>query len=211
MGILDNLEAYLELEEKTSKITRIGDKGLYITGCLDQDHIDQLIELDKSLTKKEMIHFHRSVFGPKENPDLINYLNISVRSAILDYLKEFGGDVSEYLMSRDYKIATWKIGVTMPPHVDAKKYIDYKQALGPRPSITGLSYLTDDYEGGEIIFPEFNISIKPKAGSVIIFDSTLEHGVNEVNSGDRKTLAHNLHSIFDHDIEEFKSVGWRYP
>jgi hypothetical protein len=141
MGILDNLEAYLELEEKTNKITRIGDKGLYITDCLDQEHIDQLIELDKTLTKQEMIHYHSSVFSYHQNPDLINYLNILVCSAILEYLKEFGGDISEYLMSRDYKIATWKIGVNMPPHVDAKKY-DHKQSLGPRPSITGLSYLT---------------------------------------------------------------------
>lgn len=211
MGILDNLEAYLELEEKTNKITSIGDKGLYITDCLDQEHIDQLIELDKTLTKQEMIHYYLSVFSSDQSPDLTNYLDITIREAILEYLKEFGGSLSDYLMSSDYKIAAWKIGVTMWPHVDTKRDIDYKQALGPRPSITGLSYLTDDYEGGEIIFPEFNISIKPKAGSVILFDSTLEHGVNEVKSGDRKTLAHNLQSISDHDIEEFKADGWRYP
>ena len=191
--------------------SKIGDKGLYIINCLDKEHLHQLLKLDESLTKQEMIHYYLSVFSFEQNPDLTNYLNISVRSAILEYLKEFGGDISDYLMSSDYKIATWKIGVTMWPHVDTKRDIDYKQALGPRPSITGLSYLTDDYDGGEIIFPGFNISIKPKAGSVILFDSTLEHGVNEVKSGDRKTLAHNLQSISDHDIEEFKADGWRYP
>lgn len=191
--------------------SKIGDKGLYITDCLDKEHLNQLLKLDESLTKQEMIHYYLSVFSSEQNPDLTNYLNISVRSAILEYLKEFGGDISDYLMSSDYKIATWKIGVTMWPHVDTKRDIDYKQALGPRPSITGLSYLTDDYDGGEIIFPGFNISIKPKAGSVILFNSTLEHGVNEVKSGDRKTLAHNLQSISDHDIEEFKADGWRYP
>jgi hypothetical protein len=38
-------------------------------------------------------------------------------------------------------------------------------------SISVLIYLNDDYEGGEIDFPNFNTKIKPKAGTMILFPS----------------------------------------
>lgn len=38
-------------------------------------------------------------------------------------------------------------------------------------SISVLIYLNDDYNGGEIEFPHFNLKIKPKAGTLILFPS----------------------------------------
>lgn len=103
----------------------------------------------------------------------------------------------------------WKTGITLPPHRDSVQYGDEDQSSGPRPSVNALAYLTDDYEGGEIYFPELDISIKPKAGSILLFDSDLEHGVNAVKSGVRETLSSNICSIHSNDIEAFKSEGFR--
>jgi hypothetical protein len=43
-------------------------------------------------------------------------------------------------------------------------------------------YINDDYEGGELYFPTRGIQVKPKAGSLVIFDSGPEyiHGVSVV-------------------------------
>ncbi len=38
-----------------------------------------------------------------------------------------------------------------------------------------LFYLSDGFEGGETIFPEFNIEIKPKAGRVLMFPPVWTH------------------------------------
>lgn len=48
-------------------------------------------------------------------------------------------------------------------------------------------YLNDDYEGGEIYYPKFNIAIKPEAGSLVIHPGTIQysHGVSPVISGTR--------------------------
>ena len=53
-----------------------------------------------------------------------------------------------------------------------------------------LIYLNDDYEGGEIYFPRQDISIKPKAGTLITFPGSLHyiHGVNKITSGTRYTI-----------------------
>ena len=55
---------------------------------------------------------------------------------------------------------------------------------------SGLLYLNDDYEGGELVFPEQSLSIKAEAGSLIFFEGDYKkpHGVNEVISGNRYNL-----------------------
>lgn len=46
--------------------------------------------------------------------------------------------------------------------------------------MTFVFYLNDDYEGGEIHFPELNLKVKPKAGSVIMFPPHLLHEAFDV-------------------------------
>lgn len=50
-----------------------------------------------------------------------------------------------------------------------------------------LTYLNDDYSGGEIYFPDFDLEIKPRAGELIFFPGTQHymHGVKEILSGNR--------------------------
>ena len=55
--------------------------------------------------------------------------------------------------------------------------------------VYGMSLLlNDDYEGGELEFPEYNIKLKPKANSAIIFPGTYSHKVLPVLSGKRMTI-----------------------
>lgn len=48
-----------------------------------------------------------------------------------------------------------------------------------------VAYLNDDYEGGEIYFPRFNLTIKPEAGDIVVFPSTYiyEHASQDMISG----------------------------
>jgi hypothetical protein len=52
----------------------------------------------------------------------------------------------------------------MGKHVDAEDPTDTNH-----PVVSGVLYLNDEYEGGEIYFPEQGIKIKPEAGSLIMF------------------------------------------
>lgn len=54
-------------------------------------------------------------------------------------------------------------------------------------SATILTYLCDskNFEGGEIFFPDYDVTIKPSKGSVVIFGNKVLHGVNDVTSGER--------------------------
>lgn len=58
---------------------------------------------------------------------------------------------------------------------------------------SGLLYLNnygEDFTGGVLSFPEFDIEYKPKAGDVVLFKGDVEHrhSVSEVLSGKRKNI-----------------------
>lgn len=48
--------------------------------------------------------------------------------------------------------------------------------------------LNDDYEGGELFLPEYNVKLKPKANTAIVFPGICTHQVNPIISGSRKTI-----------------------
>ena len=62
-------------------------------------------------------------------------------------------------------------------------------------SISVLIYLNDDYEGGEIEFPNFKLKIKPKAGTLILFSSNYAYGhiAHPVTSGTKYVIVTWLH------------------
>lgn len=78
-----------------------------------------------------------------------------------------------------YGILRYGIGQKFTNHVDDhQKYIR---------RISTVYYMNDDYTGGEINFPRFGITYKPKANEFLVFPSTFvyNHSVSEVTSGTR--------------------------
>jgi hypothetical protein len=87
----------------------------------------------------------------------------------------------------------WLPGQLQMPHADkelhegpdAGKANDF-----PHYDIAGLFYINDDYEGGELYFPNQGIKFKPKVGAAYFFpgDMNYIHGVSEIRSGIRYTV-----------------------
>lgn len=77
---------------------------------------------------------------------------------------------------------TFSKGEYQAPHID---FTCEKN----RPNISSVIYLNNDFEGGEIYFPEFNIEIKPSMNSLIIFNSDTVHGVKEITNGNRQAAS----------------------
>jgi hypothetical protein len=55
---------------------------------------------------------------------------------------------------------------------------------------SGILYLTDNYKGGDLCFPNQKSILHPKPGTFICFigDKDVEHGVEEVTDGDRVNI-----------------------
>jgi predicted 2-oxoglutarate/Fe(II)-dependent dioxygenase YbiX len=56
--------------------------------------------------------------------------------------------------------------------------------------------LNDDYEGGELLFPEQSGSLKAKAGDMVVFPGYyVSHGVAKITKGTRRVLL-----VFFYDV-----------
>jgi Rps23 Pro-64 3,4-dihydroxylase Tpa1-like proline 4-hydroxylase len=106
-------------------------------------------------------------------------------------------EVLTSLVSKEYNktlyptysdIVLWNEGDFMIPHVDngSRGTEQDKIALGCR-DYSAVTYLNDDFEGGETFVEGYTNN--PISGSVIVFPSAYEHGVNEVIEGKRVTFA----------------------
>ena len=60
----------------------------------------------------------------------------------------------------------------------------------PQRDYTGIAYLNEDFTGGDLVFPELDVVITPKAGLLVGFPSNHDfvHAVPEVLSGKRYSL-----------------------
>jgi hypothetical protein len=101
------------------------------------------------------------------------------------YIYENNLDITtDNLDDKPWKVRDYAAGSLMTAHRDFYSYVkDGEDEVTPK--FTIILYINDDYEGGEIHFPNENVTIKAEAGSVLIFPSNLLHEVKTVISGNR--------------------------
>ena len=64
-------------------------------------------------------------------------------------------------------------------------------------TLSVLMYLNDDYEGGNLVFKNSNLSFKPEAGSILFFPSNFlyVHEVEEITDGIKYCLPNWYHNV----------------
>lgn len=84
------------------------------------------------------------------------------------------------------------VGGRHPRHVDNARLEDGQWVPNhtPHRSVSALLYLNDDFEGGEIVFDEQGLAIRPEAGLLVAFGSGFEHPheVRAVTRGRRLSM-----------------------
>jgi len=120
----------------------------------------------------------------KDNAYLFNEISFAAEKCITKYMSELNIDNTKYeYFPESIYIRKWDFPMKgMNPHRD----YTYDEGGDVKPvAYTICGYLNDDYEGGLIEFPEHNISIKPPAGSAIIFPSHELHLVTDLVNKNR--------------------------
>lgn len=90
-------------------------------------------------------------------------------------------------------LVRWTPGTLQIPHADKELHVGEdagKPNAFPWYDLAGLFYLNDEYEGGELYFPNQGIQFKPKVGAAYFFpgDMNYIHGITEITSGERYTV-----------------------
>jgi len=119
----------------------------------------------------------------------IKYLLIKINRDVNKVLRGLSKR-KDFLYPDTLQIVRWFRGYELTPHADREEP-DGREHPFPWRDYATVVYLNDDYEGGEIYWPNKNIQYKPRRGSLAIFPGTNEflHGVREVPEGMRYTVA----------------------
>lgn len=97
------------------------------------------------------------------------------------------------------QIVQWKQGMFMPQHADNVNPDRSPHGMAYR-DLSGVAYLNDDYEGGELYFTALDTAIKPKRGSFLAFTAGFhhEHAVLRVAGGNTRLTIPSFYT-FDPD------------
>jgi hypothetical protein len=119
--------------------------------------------------------------GPNtsETDDIAN----SLMPCINDYISMYGIDVVESLKT-SYQLVRYNVGQTFDEHTD--------DVPEDRRTISGVYYLNDDYEGGEIAYKYFGLEYKPSKYDYVVFPSiwSYSHTAKKIISGTKYVLVH---------------------
>lgn len=87
----------------------------------------------------------------------------------------------ERLYSDSVQVVRWD-GQEMPPHQD-DRHPDGSEHGTPWRAWSSVIYLNDDFDGGDIYFPETGEAYRPVTGSLVVFRGSDWHGVRGITSG----------------------------
>jgi predicted 2-oxoglutarate/Fe(II)-dependent dioxygenase YbiX len=90
------------------------------------------------------------------------------------------------------QILRYKPGGEYKPHADSENWVveDKQWRRDINRDLSVLLYINDDYSGGEIVFPNFGVGLKPAAGMLVAFpsDHRYVHTARPVTAGIRYAI-----------------------
>lgn len=89
------------------------------------------------------------------------------KAAIDEYRRIYTEESVGSLEDEGYSLLRYQVGGEYKPHVD-------RAAANVR-IVSGLIYLNDDFEGGDLFFPRHQLTVKPRTGMVVLFPSIHTH------------------------------------
>jgi hypothetical protein len=129
--------------------------------------------------------------------DTIRAVDPNIPEVINAMVERFKKEVDTFFkvdaMPTSPALVRWLPGQLQMPHADKELHEGEDRGKPndfPYYDLAGLFYLNDDYEGGELYFPNQGIQFKPKAGAAYFFpgDMNYIHGVTQITSGIRYTV-----------------------
>lgn len=119
-------------------------------------------------TKFKETRFERHI-EDEEVRAIIQEIRDNALEAVAQYFNERELKIVKIKREHNTQLVRFSGEESLPSHVDMKRKNKWN------PDITMIAYLNDNYGGGEVVFGEAKIEVKPIANSLIIFPSGMPH------------------------------------
>lgn len=194
--------------DNISKIIGTGtDNIIVLDNFLTESEIEEGLALSNSYAiKKDAYHAYFLFELPEYNFDdeVAHEYYERISKKMMAYARSLYPNL-EIIKDKDIGIVVHPTGTHMDPHTDIldidmteEKYRTdtYDSQTDEFPylwsgHLSVLAYLNDDYDGGELYFPDQDVTVKPKRGSIVTFPGNAHyiHGVKEITGGVRHTIS----------------------
>jgi hypothetical protein len=124
--------------------------------------------------------------------DILQRISVDIYNLVDKYIHKMKNYLeSEFKVKLNVRppvIIRWFPGLEQQPHAD-KQLNDGSPNPFPTYDINSLIYYNDDFEGGELYYPQHDLIVKPKPGLAVAHPGDINylHGVKKVISGERYT------------------------
>jgi hypothetical protein len=155
----------------------------YIDNVLSQEDHKVLLEYVKGAESwKEQPWKARIIESDNLPENILEKLNEVFKLVHKKSIDLYDVDINDFQKS-NLNLVKFVKGFSLTPHVDTLSVEGNH--------VASVYYINDDYVGGEISFPEYDLKIKPKANSLIIFpgNENYVHEVKEIIDKDRYSSA----------------------
>jgi hypothetical protein len=141
-----------------------------------------------------------------------------------DVIEEYGAILSEITKSKNVfpvqirNLVYRSVGQDVAVHTDVvnvecairdievDEYSDVKKVDKDMAYLSYIVYINDNYEGGEIFYPEYDFVYKPKAGDLVVHDVNIVHGVSRITSGNRITFTGQINKKYYLDANKMFEI-----
>jgi hypothetical protein len=163
---------------------------------IDSNYLISLIEMVNEESYKFNIvdrRPHLTMELPVVHNEKDNYAAIEVRStfnnilheSLIDFLKRKNiKRVKQSMLNNNY-ISVSKMIVGTPA---MQVHTDLPEESPLTDSFIAMLYVNDNFNNGELYFPDNDFIYKPQAGDMVYYKRSVSHGVNVVTGGDRYTI-----------------------
>lgn len=162
------LKAFWTMDRCAEVVEQLNSRSDWRPAAIGRYQNDEVVEssVDKTFRDVEVLNLDATSVG---NPFV-------ERSGFLDFVNdEFQCGATRISRSM---AAKYSLGSHIRPHKDTGSFDTSRL-------VTLVLYLNDNYSGGELYFPDLQMSMRPDTGSIIAFYSEFRHGVMKIVNGYR--------------------------
>ena len=173
-----------------------------VEGFLSQDQIDTLWNIINNTSQEDWeVEYHANLknfcmqkFGRDDVDNLVaegkfeitqNWKDKNFHISSHEMYRPLSEGLSSMVVSADPRLHLSGFATIqrMQPGVELKSHTDQK--TDPSIKYATIVYINDDYLDGELFFPNLNIQLRPKPGTMLFFpgNEEYEHGVRHVADG----------------------------
>ena len=178
-----NLEIKYFKNTKSSKIFEV-------KNMISKDVSDVIIKESEKMSGWTNVGFYKAkILGQiDEHPEIDGLFKDYVKSYINDTSKILSKEFDKNVCLKMIYIQKWPIGSYAVRHNDTHNFDGSPAFVYCK--VSTVLYLYNDFLGGNLEFPDHDISIQPNQGSAYMFDGgpENEHQVTEIIDGDRYTI-----------------------